>query len=134
MVSLGRWYFWPPRNTTMNIRKIPLVVAAVAALSPALSNASPEKAALTACAQAFASSLGKPGVAAPTFKIAYRGSEIPGSMVDFYSREYSFALQAHDPKTGLTIARASCASDVRGHVVALSPVPLDEVEATLASR
>ncbi len=118
----------------MNIRKIPLTVAAIVALSPALSNASPEKTALTACAQAFAASLGKPGVAAPAFKIEYRGNEIPGSMVDFYSREYTFALQAHDPKTGLTIARASCASDVRGHVVALSPLPLDVVEATLASR
>jgi len=118
----------------MNIRKIPLAVAVIAALSPALSNASPEKTALTACAQAFASSLGKPGASAPSFKIAYRGSDIPGSMVDFYSREYTFALQAHDPKTGLTIARASCAADVRGHVFALSSVPLDEVQATLAAR
>jgi hypothetical protein len=119
----------------MNCRKIPLAaVAAIAVLAPALSNASTEKTALTACAQAFASSLASPGGSAPTFKIAYRGSEIPGSMIEFYTREYTFTLQARDPKTGSTIARASCSADVRGNVLTLSSLPSDSVEATLAAR
>jgi len=118
----------------MNFRKIPLALAAIAALSPAISNASPEKTALTACAQAFASSLASPGGSVPTFKIAYRGGDVPGSMVQFYSREFTFELQAHDPKTGLTIARASCSTDVHGNVLALSSVPSDTIRATLASR
>jgi hypothetical protein len=118
----------------MNIRKIPLAVTAIAALSPVLANASPEKTALTACAQAFASSLASPGASAPTFKIAYRGSAIPGSMVEFYySREFTFELQAHDPKSGMTIARASCSTDTRGNVVALSSVPLGDGRPTLAA-
>jgi hypothetical protein len=115
-------------------RNIPLSVAAIAALSPVISNASPEKTALTACAQAFASSLSAPGASAPAFKIAYRGAATPGSMVEFYSRAYSFELQAHDPKTGSTIARASCSTDARGNVVALSAVPLDVVRPTLAAQ
>jgi hypothetical protein len=118
----------------MNVRKISLAVAAIALTSPALSSASTENTALTACAQAFATSLGKPGGAAPTFKIAYRGNEIAGSMVQFYTREYTFELQAHDPKTGSTIARASCSADVRGNVLALSSLPSDAVGATLANR
>lgn len=134
MVALGRWYFWITKEYHMIIRNIPLAVAAIAALTPLISNASPEKAALTACAQAFASSLASPGASAPTYKIAYRGSDIPGSMVDFYSREYTFELQAHDAKTGSSIARASCSTDVRGNVVALSSMPLATAGTTLAAR
>jgi len=118
----------------MHTRTKTLAVAAIAALAPLISTASPEKAALSACAQAFASSLGKPGASAPVFKIAYRGGEISGSMVEFYSREYTFELQARDARTGSTIARASCSTDVRGNVVALSSTPLPADGTTLASR
>jgi len=134
MVPVGRWYFWTTKEYHMIIRTIPLAVAAIAALTPLISNASPEKVALTACAQAFASSLASPGTSAPTFKIAYRGSDIPGSMVDFYSREYTFELKARDAKTGSSIARASCSTDVRGNVVALSSMPLATDGTTLAAR
>jgi len=134
MVPAGRWYFWTTKEYHMTIRKIPLAVAAIAALTPVISNASPEKAALTACAQAFATSLASPGASAPTFKIAYRGSDIPGSMVDFYSRQYTFELQARDAKSGSSIARASCSTDVRGNVVALSSMPLGSDKTALAAR
>jgi len=118
----------------MNLRKIGLAVATTAVLAPAISNASPERDALNACARAFASSLASPGAAAPTFKVAYHSNIHTGSMLEFYTRAYTFDLHANDPKTGSPIARASCSTDPRGAVVALSAVPLDAAQATLAAR
>jgi len=111
-----------------------LALASIAALTPVISNASPEKAALNACARAFATSLAAPGAAAPAFKLAYHSNEFAGSMLEFYTREYTFDLNANDPKTGLPIARASCSVDSRGNIVALSPVPLNTVRSTLAAK
>jgi hypothetical protein len=118
----------------MNVRKIGLAIATIAVLAPAISNASPERSALNACALAFASSLASPGTAAPAFKVAYHGNVNTGSMLEFFVREYTFDLHANDPNTGLPIARASCSTDARGAVVALSAVPLDAVQATLAAQ
>jgi hypothetical protein len=118
----------------MKYRKVSLILAAAAALAPAISNASPERAALNACARAFASSLATPGSAAPTFRVAYRGAPSAGSMLAFYTREYSFELRANDPKTGLPVARASCSTDARGAVTALSSLPLEAAPAALAAR
>jgi hypothetical protein len=86
-----------------------------------MSHASPETQALDACARAFASSLASPGAAAPAFKVAYRGNQSYGSTLEFYAREFTFDLNANDPKTGLPIARASCSTDSHGVVVALLP-------------
>jgi hypothetical protein len=105
----------------MNLRILNFVAATIAVLAPALSDASPETEALDACARAFASSLAPPGAAAPAFKVAYRGNQFSGSMLEFYSREFNFDLYANNPKTGLPIARASCSTDSRGSVVALRP-------------
>ncbi|HME38658.1 MAG TPA: hypothetical protein VKG63_06825 [Steroidobacteraceae bacterium] len=105
----------------MNLRKISLIIAAIAAGAPAISNASPEKAALDACARAFASSLASPGAAAPAYKVAYRGSQTAGSMLEYFTREYTFDLHANDLKTGLSIAHASCSTDSHGTVVAFHP-------------
>jgi hypothetical protein len=118
----------------MKYRNVALALAAAAALVPAISNASPERAALDACARAFASSLATPGTAAPAFKVAYRGSPSPGSMLAFYMREYSFDLRANDPKTGQPVARASCSTNARGAVIALSSLPLEAAPATLAAQ
>jgi hypothetical protein len=105
----------------MNLRTFHYVAAAIAVLAPAISDASPEKAALHACARAFASSLAPPGAAAPAFKVAYRGNQFQGSMLEFYTREFTFDMYANDQKTGLPIARASCSADSHGSVVALRP-------------
>ena len=118
----------------MNFRRISLTAAAFAVLVPALSQAGPEREALKACAQAFASSLASPGAAAPAFKVKYRGNPSTGSMLEFYNREYTFDLHANDPKTGTAIARASCSTDIHGAVVALSPVPFDVEHPALAAR
>jgi hypothetical protein len=118
----------------MNYRKISLTAAMFAVLVPALSQATPERDALKACAQAFASSLASPGAAVPAFRVNYRGERSTGSMLEFYNREYTFDLHANDPKTGTAIARASCSTDIHGAVLTLSPLPLDVEHPALAAR
>ena len=58
----------------MNLRHVSLAIVGIAALSPAISNASPEKASVKACATAFASSMAAPGGSAPSYKLAYHAS------------------------------------------------------------
>ncbi|HEV7613748.1 MAG TPA: hypothetical protein VGO37_17850 [Steroidobacteraceae bacterium] len=108
----------------MNFRTVGLA-AAIAILTPAICNASPEKVALNACASAFASSLASPGAAAPAFKVVYGGIQNGASAVDFFTRDYSFELHANDRRTGLLVARAKCSTDVHGRVVSLSLIPPD---------
>lgn len=119
----------------MKFRHIGLVAASIAALVPAISNASPpETVALNACAHAFASSLAAPGAGVPAYKVAYQGDRYTGSMLEFYTREYTFDLYANDLKTGLPIARASCSTNSFGNVIALSSVPLKSAGPSLASQ
>jgi hypothetical protein len=120
------------RNTIMIIRKLLLTAASIAAICPAVSHASTETTALNACAQAFATSLGS-GSAAPTFKLKYHG-EPSGTLAEYYSSHaFTFYLQAHDPKTGLTLARATCSADPRGTVIALTAAP-PETSPSLAAQ
>jgi len=93
-----------------------------------------EKAALDACARAFATSLAAPGAAAPTFRLVDGSPHNTGSVSEYFAREYTFELHADSQKTGLPIARASCSTDARGAVIALSPIPMETVRATLATR
>jgi hypothetical protein len=118
----------------MKVRKVALAIVTIAVLAPAISNASPEKAALNACAHAFASSLASPGSGAPAFKVDYRGTLAAGSTLEFYTREYTFELHANDEKTGLLIARANCSTDAHGAVVAFSAIPTRSVSPSLAAR
>jgi hypothetical protein len=117
----------------MDIRKFTLAAAAGAAISPSISTANPENVALNACARAFASSIAAPGSSAPSYKLDYRGARAQSALANYYGREYAFILQAHDPKTGATLASATCSSNMRGTVVALSPLPLDSSSPTLAA-
>jgi hypothetical protein len=118
----------------MNIRHLGLAVVTAAIFSPSISNASPEKASVEACAHAFATSIASIGAPAPSYKLAYRGNPDAGSLVEFYRSGYSFDLEAHDQKTGLTVARARCSTGGRGTVVALSVLPLDRKTETLAAE
>ena len=126
--------FLTTKGTTMNHRKAVLILATTAALAPAISSATPERAALKACAHALASSLASPGSAAPAFKVDYRRSYSTGSMLEFYAREFTFELRADDSKTGLPVARARCSTDSRGVVIALSSIPLEAAPAALAAE
>lgn len=117
----------------MNFRKISLLAVSIAALAPAISQATVEKTALNSCAQAFVTSLAANGAPAPTYRVAYNATESAGSMVEFYKREFAFELSARNPKTGSKFARASCATDARGNVVSLSSMPLEAGSPALAS-
>jgi hypothetical protein len=117
----------------MNIRKIGLL-ATIAVLSPAISNASDETGALNACARAFASTLASPGAAAPSYKVVYGGSRYAGSVTDFFSHAYSFDLYANSQKSGVPLARASCSTNSRGVVTVLTPVPMEAAVPALAAR
>jgi hypothetical protein len=117
----------------MMIRKIALAVATIAALSPVISNASAEKVSVKACASAFVTSIAAAGVSVPTYKLAYHGS-MGGGLSDFYPTDYTFTLEAHDPKTGLAVARARCSTDSHGAVTAIAAIPLDEKAPTLAAQ
>lgn len=116
----------------MTIRKLLLTAASIAAICPAVSHASPENAALKACAQAFATSLAS-GSGTPAFKLKYH-SESADALADYYgSHAFTFYLQAHDPKTGSTLASATCSADTRGAVIALTATP-PETSPSLAAR
>jgi hypothetical protein len=117
----------------MILRKIALAAVTIAALSPTVSNASPERISAKACASAFASSIAAPGATAPAYKLAFRGA--PGSaLADFYPSDFTFTLEARDAKTGLPFARAVCSTDHRGTVTAISAVPLNAEAGKLASQ
>jgi hypothetical protein len=119
----------------MNIRTLLLSVASAAAILPTISHASSENAALNACARAFAASMAAAGSNAPTFKLKYLGGQTGSTFDDYYSgHEYTFYLRAQNPKTGLTLARATCTVDPRGTRVALTSTPLDGQEAALAAK
>jgi hypothetical protein len=118
----------------MNVRNLGLIAAAIAALSPAISQASNERTALNACARAFATSLAAPGAAAPAFKLVYSAAQSSDLLSQFFALEYTFEMHADSPKTGLPIARASCSTNARGAVVALSPIPMEAGRTTLAAR
>ncbi len=117
----------------MTIRKFLLTAASLAALSPAISNAAPEDTALKACARAFASSLAT-GSGTPTFKLKYE-SESVGTVAEYYgSHDYTFDLQARNPKTGLALAQATCSADKHGTIFALTLQPLEASPALAARR
>ena len=117
----------------MILRKIALAVVTVAALSPTVSNASPERMSAKACASAFASSIAAPGTGTPAYKLAYRGTT-GSALADFYPTDFTFTLEARDPKSGLPIARAVCSTNHRGAVTTISAVPLRAEAGKLALR
>jgi hypothetical protein len=117
----------------MQRRNLTLVAAAIAAISPSMSNANPQSIALNACASAFASSLAAPGSVSPSYKVDYRGGDSQSALTSYYVREYSFDLRAHSPKSGRTIARATCSADMNGTIVSLKSEPAN-VSPALAAQ
>jgi hypothetical protein len=119
----------------MNLRTLLAAAASAAVFSTSISHAASQNAVLNACARAFATSMASPGTDAPKFKLKYVGSQPSSTFDDYYSgHKYRFDLQAQDPKTGMTLARATCTADTRGTRVALTSTPLDVQEAALAAR
>jgi len=118
----------------MRIRKLILAAAVFAAVSPSISNANPERAALNACARAFASSIAVPGAASPSYKVDYRGGESQSALASYYNREYTFYLRAHSPNSDRTIARATCSADMQGTIVSLKSEPASVSSPALAAQ
>jgi hypothetical protein len=118
----------------MNKRILFLAAASIAAVAPSLSHAAPESAALNACARAFASSIAAPGTSSPAYKLKYLSDQAPDALSQYYGHEYTFYLQAHDPKTGLALARATCYTNFRGTTVSLTATPLEVSAPTLAAQ
>jgi hypothetical protein len=123
-VFVGVLVFSTLRNTTMTSTKSAAALLTIAALSPALSNASPERVSVKACAAAFAASIAAPGAKPAGFKLEFRPG-LSTSLADFYPSEFTFTLEARNPTTGVAFARANCSADSRGAVTSLSVTPLD---------
>jgi len=117
----------------MNIRKVAFAIVTIAALSPAISNASPEKNSVKACASAFASTVTTAGGVAPGYKLAYR-SGFGSALGDFYPPNTPSPWKARDPKTGSVIAHAVCSADSRGTVTGISTTAVEAKSTAVASR
>jgi len=118
----------------MHFRKLVLAAATIAAISPSISNASPEHFALQACARAFASKIASPGSTAPSYKLKYEDDGDAGTAVDYYHRQYTFYLQAHDPKNGSQLASATCSTNMGGVILALTMTPVPAPAPALAAK
>ncbi len=117
----------------MILRKVALAVVTIATLSPAVSNASSERMSAKACASAFASSIAAPGADTPAYRLDFRGTA-GSALAYFYPTDFTFTLEARDPKTNLPIARAVCSTNYRGVVTTISAVPLNAGSDKLASQ
>jgi len=102
----------------MNIRMIPIAVAAVAALSPAFADAAP--AAAKACAAAFADSLASQGIGTPKFRMDFSGARSFASQSSFRQDDSTFDLQVIDARSGAPIVRATCSADAHGKVTVVT--------------
>lgn len=104
----------------MDIRKLVISMASIAAISPTISYASPESVAAALCARAFASSLGMVSPAA-NFKLKYRGDYSTDTLAYYYSTpQYRFYLQANGANSRSSLAGATCTADMHGNILALA--------------
>jgi len=104
----------------------------VAVLSPAISQAAPESDALSACTRAFESSLSADTASPPLFKVKYTGRQPGTAWSNYFTREYTFFLQARDPKAGTARASATCRATAGGNLIALKATTGDAP--TLAAK
>jgi hypothetical protein len=111
----------------MNLRRLGFAVITVAAFSPSMSTASPDKDSANACARAFATRIAAQGAVAPTYKLDYKGDRSWGWSGGVLATNYTFDLEARNAKTGVAIARARCSTNSRGTIIALSSLPLGTV-------
>jgi hypothetical protein len=117
----------------MKYRIVGLTLAAIASLAPAISQASTEKDALDSCVRTFAASLAAPGASAPAYKVEYRGNQYVQMPMEIYNRGYTFHLLAKS-KTGSPLAQMLCATDSRGTVMSMSPLPAQSTLLSLAAQ
>lgn len=116
----------------MNIRNISLAIIAVAAVSPALAGPLPQPASMTACANAFASSMATPG-SAPRYKLTVPNDLDFDSSTWIDAQAYTYLMKALD-KTGATIARARCYATKNGAVKSIEIERSRSAAPSLAKR
>jgi hypothetical protein len=117
----------------MTIRKILISVAALCAIIPALADASEHESMAQACGHAFAAKLGLAGGAVQNYKLTNLAFDDAGSLEKFYATDYTVDLIARAPKTGATLAKATCLVTRNGTVLSLSAQPLSADEARIAA-
>jgi hypothetical protein len=116
----------------MKTRNIVASILTASALLPLLAYASVETKSAAACAQAMASTLAAPSTELPKYRFRYVEDSSPSAMSYFYGQALTFDVQAKDPKSGATIAHATCEIGRDGTVVKLSALAL-RAATTLAS-
>ncbi|MGA2342016.1 MAG: hypothetical protein ABSG29_02410 [Steroidobacteraceae bacterium] len=107
----------------MHIRYIGSAIAALAALSPSISNALPDKTSLDACVAAFEKSLPDQAASNRAYKVVFNGDHGSGSVAQYFTSSYTYDLAANDVN-GAVFARARCSTNKSGVVTSLSPLPL----------
>jgi hypothetical protein len=117
----------------MTIRKILISVAALSAVHPALANAAEHESMAQACGHAFAAKLGLAGGSTQNYKLTNLAFDEAGSLEKFYATEYTIDLIARAPKTGVTLAKATCLVTREGTVLSLSAQPLTSAESRIAA-
>jgi hypothetical protein len=118
----------------MTIRRFAPLVAALAAVCPAVSNAWPAKAPLDACVNAFAKTLAPADQASHVFKVVYGRQPWASSIADYYQTSFTFELWANDRKSGAVLARARCSADRHGGVALTSLLDSTQTPARVAQR
>jgi hypothetical protein len=110
----------------MSIRTVSFVLAAAAAaaLAPSTGRAGPDNQSLRACAAALAGRLGARNAGVPKYRLAQPYDSYFDSVADFYDGDYTFVLKAHDPRSGRTIADATCSATRAGVVESLFVTPV----------
>jgi hypothetical protein len=83
---------------------------------------------------ALAAVMAATGAVPPSYKLRYHVDRFSGSIADYFPDNDTFELEAHDPKTGVVIARARCSTNTRGAIVAFSSVPLGDEGAILSDQ
>src|SRR6201996_4247080 len=108
----------------MRFRFLLPTALSIAAASPTISRAAPpESEALSACTRAFESSLATDTDKTPVFKVKYDAGQPATAWSNFFTREYTFFLQARDPNTGAARASATCRATAGGALTALQATP-----------
>lgn len=103
----------------MRFRLLFPTILSLAALTPAISQAAPESDALSVCTRAFESSLFADAGSPPVFKVKYTAGQPASAWSNYFTREYTFFLQARDPKAGAALATATCRATAGGKLIAL---------------
>lgn len=96
----------------------------MAALTPAIATATTARPSLQACVGAFVARLGTSTTASPKYRLARALEQDFDQRAHSSSDKFTFHLEAHDPRTGTMLARATCSATSDGTVESLRVAPV----------